>query len=93
MPLTSCQAGPVWAGRIPFHDPLGAFHMLRSECCADSGACDCFDCRPSPLTAAHVVAVYARAGNPLDVDDVQGLEHMTTDQLVDQLAYLEDFQG
>jgi hypothetical protein len=45
------------------------------------------------LTAAHVVAVYARAGNPLDVDDVQGLEHMTTDQLVDQLAYLEDFQG
>jgi hypothetical protein len=45
------------------------------------------------LTAAHVVAVYARAGNPLDVDDVQVLEHMTTAQLVDQLAFLEDFQG
>jgi hypothetical protein len=67
--------------------------MLRAECCADTGACDCFDCRPDPLTSAHVVAVYARAGNPLDVADVQGLEHMTTAQLVDQLAYLEDFQG
>jgi len=93
MPLTSCPAGPVWAGRIQFHDPLEAFPMLRAECCADSGACDCFDCRPSPLTAAHVVAVYACAGNPLDVDDVQGLERMTTDQLVAQLASLEDFQG
>jgi len=91
MPLTSCPAGPVWAGRIPF--PLEWFPMLRATCCADIGACDCFDCRPSPLTAAHVVAVYACAGNPLDVDDVQGLERMTTDQLVDQLAYLEDFQG
>jgi hypothetical protein len=67
--------------------------MLRAECCADSGACDCVACRPDPLTAAHVVAVYARAGNPLDVDDVQVLEHMTTAQLVDQLAFLEDFQG
>jgi hypothetical protein len=80
------------AGRIQFH-PLEGISMLRETCCADGGACDCFNCRPDPLTAAHVVAVYACAGNPLDVDDVQGLEHMTTDQLVDQLAYLEDFQG
>jgi hypothetical protein len=67
--------------------------MLRLECCADGGACDCFNCRPDPLTAAHVVAVLERSGNPLDVDDAQELEHMTTDQLAGQLAYLEDFQG
>jgi len=67
--------------------------MLRAECCATTGACDCFNCRPDPLTAAHVAAVYAHAGNPLDVDDVQELEHMTTAQLVGQLAFLEDFQG
>ena len=67
--------------------------MLRAECCADTGACDCFNCRPVPLTAAHVASAYAHAGNPMDVDDIQGLEHMTTDQLADQLAYLEDFQG
>jgi hypothetical protein len=67
--------------------------MLRAECCADGGDCDCFNCRPDPLTAAHVVAVYAHAGNALDVDDVQGLEHMTTAQLAEQLEYLADFQG
>jgi hypothetical protein len=67
--------------------------MLRETCCADGGACDCFNCRPSPLTAAHVVAVLERSGNALDVDGVQVLEQMTPDQLVDQLAYLEDFQG
>lgn len=64
--------------------------MLRLECCADIGACDCFECRPIPLTSAHVAEVYARAGAPLDVDE---LEHMTPDQLADQLAYLADFQG
>ena len=67
--------------------------MLRLECCADGGACDCFNCRPIPLTAAHVAAAYARAGNPLDVADVQVLEHMTPDQMAEQLLYLSDFQG
>ena len=67
--------------------------MLRATCCADTGACDCFDCRPHPLTAAHVVAVLERSGNALDVDDVQELEQMTPDQLADQLDYVADFQG
>ena len=67
--------------------------MLRETCCADTGACDCFNCRPDPLTAAHVVAVLERSGNPLDVDDVQGLKQLTAEQLAEQLAYLEDFQG
>jgi hypothetical protein len=67
--------------------------MLRLECCADGGACDCFDCRPSPLTAAHVVAVLERSGAELDFTDREELEHMTTAQLVDQLEYLSDFQG
>jgi hypothetical protein len=93
MPLTSCPAGPVWAGRIPFYDPLEAFPMLRSERCADSGACDCFDCRPSPLTAAHVAAVLKRSGAELDFMDRDVLEQMTAEQLADQLAYIADFQG
>jgi len=93
MPLTSCPAGPIGAGRIPFHAPLETIPMLRAECCADSRACDCFDCRPSPLTAEHVAAVLERSGAELDFTDRDVLEHMTADQLVDQLAYLEDFQG
>ena len=93
MPLTSCPAGPVWAGRIPFDDPLEAFPMLRAECCADSGACDCFDCRPSPLTAVHVAAVLERSGAELDLTDRDVLEQLTAEQLADQLTYLEDFQG
>ena len=67
--------------------------MLRATCCADTGACDCFDCRPDRLTAAHVVAVLERSGNALDVDDAQVLEQMTAEQLADQLSYAADFQG
>jgi hypothetical protein len=67
--------------------------MLRSERCADSGACDCFDCRPSPLTAAHVAAVLKRSGAELDFMDRDVLEQMTAEQLADQLAYIADFQG
>jgi hypothetical protein len=67
--------------------------MLRLECCAVTGACDCFNCRPSPLTAAHVVAVLERSGAELDFTDRDVLEHMTADQLADQLAYIADFQG
>lgn len=67
--------------------------MLRLECCADTGACDCFECRPIPLTSAHVAEVYARAGAPLDDDELDELERMTPDQLAEQLVYLADFQG
>jgi hypothetical protein len=67
--------------------------MLRETCCADSGACDCFNCRPSPLTAKHVAAVLERSGAELDFTDRDVLEQMTAEQLADQLAYLEDFQG
>jgi hypothetical protein len=67
--------------------------MLRLECCADTGACDCFNCRPSPLTAAHVVAVLERSGAQLDFTDRDELEQMTADQLADQLDYIADFQG
>jgi hypothetical protein len=67
--------------------------MLRETCCADTGACDCFDCRPDTLTAAHVVAVLERSGAELDFTDRDVLEHMTTDQLADQLEYCADFQG
>ncbi len=93
MPLTSCPAGPVWAGRIPFHDPLEAFPMLRAECCADSSACDCFNCRPIPLTAAHVAAVLKRSGAELDFMDLDVLEQLTAEQLADELEYFTDFQG
>jgi hypothetical protein len=67
--------------------------MLRLECRADDGACDCFNCRPHPLTACHVVAVLERSGAELDFTDRDVLEQMTPDQLADQLAYLADFQG
>ena len=67
--------------------------MLRATCCADGGACDCVDCRPSPLTAGHVVAVLERSGAELDFTDRDVLEQMTPDQLADQLEYLADFQG
>jgi hypothetical protein len=67
--------------------------MLRLECCADGGACDCFNCRPIPLTAAHVVAVLVRSGAELDFTDRDELEQMTPDQLADQLEYFADFQG
>jgi hypothetical protein len=65
--------------------------MLRAECCADSGACDCFDCRPSPLTAAHVAAVLERSGAELDFTDRDVLEQMTADQLAEQLEYFRRF--
>jgi hypothetical protein len=45
------------------------------------------------LTAAHVVAVLERSGAELDFTDRDVLEHMTADQLADQLAYIADFQG
>jgi hypothetical protein len=67
--------------------------MLRETCCADAGACDCFNCRPEPLTAAHVVAVLERSGAEIDFTDRDVLEQMTPDQLADQLAYAADFQG
>jgi hypothetical protein len=67
--------------------------MLRLECCADAGACDCFNCRPDPLTAAHVVAVLERSGAELDFTDRDALDQLTAEQLADQLAYLADFQG
>jgi len=67
--------------------------MLRLECCADTGACDCFNCRPDPLTAAHVVAVLGRSGAELDFTDRDELEQLTPDQLADQLVYAADFQG
>ena len=67
--------------------------MLRLECCADGGACDCFNCRPEPLTAEHVAAVLERSGAALDFTDRDVLEHMTPGQLADQLAYVADFQG
>jgi hypothetical protein len=67
--------------------------MLRLECCADGGACDCLDCRPHPLTAGHVVAVLERSGATLDVDELDELERMTPEQLADELEYFADFQG
>jgi len=73
--------------------PLETIPMLRAECCADGVACDCVACRPDPLTAAHVGAVLERSGAELDFTDRDVLEHMTADQLADQLAYIADFQG
>ena len=67
--------------------------MLRAECCADGGACDCFNCRPIPLTAEHVAAVLKRSGAELDFTDRDVLEQMTAEQLADQLEYFADFQG
>jgi hypothetical protein len=67
--------------------------MLRAECCADTGACDCFNCRPEPLTAAHVVAVLERSGAELDFTDRDVLEQLTAEQLAGQLQYFADFQG
>jgi len=66
--------------------------MLRETCCADGGACDCFNCRPIPLTAAHVVAICERF---YGIDDVGAaeLKHMTVAELEAQLEYLADFQG
>jgi hypothetical protein len=66
--------------------------MLRLECCAVGGACDCFNCRPSPLTAAHVVAICERFYG-IDDNGVAELELMTAEELADQLEYLADFQG
>jgi hypothetical protein len=45
------------------------------------------------LTAKHVAAVLERSGAELDFTDRDVLEQMTAEQLADQLAYLEDFQG
>jgi hypothetical protein len=67
--------------------------MLRLECCADDGACDCFNCRPDPLTAAHVVAVLERFGAELDFTERDELEQLTPEQLIDELEYFADFQG
>jgi hypothetical protein len=66
--------------------------MLRATCCADTGACDCFNCRPEPLTAAHVVAICERFYG-IDDNGIAELEQLTPDQLADQLEYLADFQG
>jgi hypothetical protein len=66
--------------------------MLRATCCADTGACDCFNCRPEPLTAAHVVAICERFYG-IDDNSIAELEQLTAEQLAEQLAYLEDFQG
>jgi hypothetical protein len=67
--------------------------MLRLECCAVTGACDCFNCRPDPLTAAHVVAVLERFGAELDFTERDELEQLTPEQLADELEYFADFQG
>jgi hypothetical protein len=67
--------------------------MLRDTCCVDDGACDCFTCRPSPLTAEHVAAVLKRSGAELDFTDRDALEQMTAEQLSDELEYFADFQG
>lgn len=67
--------------------------MLRDTCCADGGACDCFHCRPEPLTAAHVAAVLERFGAELDFTERDELEQLTPEQLADQLEYFADFQG
>ena len=66
--------------------------MLRATCCADGGACDCFNCRPIPLTAAHVVAICERSYG-IDDTGAAELERTTADELADQLEYLADFQG
>jgi len=67
--------------------------MLREICCADGGACDCFNCRPIPLTAKHVAAVLERSGAELDFTDRDVLEQLTAEQLAEQLEYFADFQG
>ena len=66
--------------------------MFRLECCADGGACDCFNCRPSPLTASPVVAICERFYG-IDETGIAELEQMTAGELADQLEYLADFQG
>ena len=66
--------------------------MLRATCCADGGACDCLNCRPSPLTAAHVVAICERFYG-IDDNGTAELELMTAEELETQLEYLADFQG
>ena len=75
----------------PVTTPRGLF-MLRLVCCADVGACDCFNCRPIPLTAAHVVAICERFYG-IDDNGVAELELMTAAELADQLEYLADYQG
>ena len=66
--------------------------MLRETCYADGGACDCVACRPNPLTAAHVVAIFERLYG-IDDNGAAELKLMTADELAEQLEYLADFQG